>query len=130
MKLSEFRKVSNDYTSKASEITRQLSLAGIAIIWLFKNPDRDENLLHPNLKCSLLLLSFALFFDLVQYIAGGITWIVFFRKQEKKYIDDTSDPEIKAPTTMSIPIYIFYALKIILMLISYILIFLYLMKKL
>jgi len=36
MKLSEYKKVSDANTAKTSDITRQLALAGVAIIWIFR----------------------------------------------------------------------------------------------
>ncbi|KAA9035510.1 hypothetical protein FW778_21360 [Ginsengibacter hankyongi] len=129
MKLSEYRKKSNEYTGKASEITRQLSLAGIGIIWLFKNSKQDEPLVDHYLILPLIFLSLALFFDLIQYVLGGQIWIKFFRSEEEKVTDD-SDPDIKAPKNKNIPIYIFYYAKIVLMLFSYAFIIGFLVTKL
>jgi hypothetical protein len=123
MKLKEFRERSDKYTEKSSEITRQLSLAGIAIIWLFKNADDKQILaniikpiLDPYLKFPLVFLVLALFFDLAQYILGGTIWIKFFRGKEKELKNETSDPDIKAPTNLRKPIYFSYWAKIICML--------------
>ncbi|SRR6266542_5611287 len=120
MKLSEYRKRSNEYTSKASEIIRQLCLAGIAIIWLFKNSDNNEAILDPFLIWPLITLSLALFVDLLQYIIGGQTWINFFRKKEKEFQGtNEDDPEIKAPENLRLPIYFCYYTKIVLIFFSY-----------
>ncbi|MBD0367969.1 MAG: hypothetical protein ICV53_17925 [Flavisolibacter sp.] len=112
MKLSEYRKASNEYTAKTSEITRQLSLAGIAIIWLFKNADdkqslanTTEPLLNRYLIIPLIFLSAALLADLLQYVIGGETWINFFKKKEKELADPHDNPEIEAPKRLSRPIY-------------------------
>ena len=36
MKLSEYKKTYEDFSGKASNVVRQLSFAGIAVIWIFK----------------------------------------------------------------------------------------------
>lgn len=136
MKLSEFRKKSNEYTAKASEITRQLSLAGIAIIWLFKNVDDKQNIANITqslfdkfLIIPLLTLTIALLVDLFQYVIAGQTWINFFRKKEIEFENSTEDPEIKAPEKLRIPIYVCYYTKIVLMLFSFLFIIFYIISK-
>lgn len=135
MKLSEFRKRSNEYTAKASEITRQLSLAGIAIIWLFKNENTGSvetttHLLDKYLLWPLFFLSVSLLLDLVQYLIGGIIWINFFRKEEDKLQNTSDDPDIKAPKKYNKPIYVVYYTKIVMMVLAYIFIICYLTDKL
>ena len=127
MKLSEFRKRSHEYTSKASEITRQLVLAGIAIIWLFK--EKDTNALDSFAILPLIVLGFALLFDLVQYIVGGQLWISFFREKERE-AKPGEDPDIKAPAKLSKVLYNLYWTKIGLTGIAYVLIIIFLIKHL
>lgn len=129
MKLSEYRKKSQEYTAKASEINRQLSLAGVAIIWLFKNSEEDGALFTPFLIWPLFFLTLSLLFDLIQYILGGIIWIRFFKQEEAK-ADNNTDPEIKAPNYMNKPIYFFYYSKILVMLFAYLFIISYVISKL
>lgn len=128
MKLSEYLKTANEYTAKASEITRQLSLAGIGIIWLFKSsgpgPILDSFLILP-----LIFLSCALLLDLMHYVVGGWTWITYFQEQEK-IITDELDPNIPAPKSKSRPLYILYYSKIIFMLFAYFFIVGFLIDKL
>lgn len=128
MKLSEYRKIANDYTAKASEITRQLNLGGIGIVWLFKSSESGP-LLERFLIFPLIFLSLALLLDLIQYVIGGLTWITFFREHEKN-VGLGSDPDIQAPSSKSRPIYILYYLKIIFMLFAYFFIVGFLISKL
>lgn len=136
MKLSEYKKISDTYTSKASDIIRQLILGGIAIIWIFKFSDSGRQTLDRFLLVPLITLCFGLIADLLQYVIGGKIWNNFFIKEERKAksnqrIDPTllNDPDIKAPRILNKPIYLFYWLKIGFMLISYILIIIYLVRK-
>lgn len=137
MKLSEFRKASEAYTSKASDIIRQLIIAGIAIIWLFKSTDNGRNVLDSFLIFPLITLCFAAVADLLQYLAGGVIWDRFFLEEERKVKTKlqedstfTSDPDVKAPKKFSDILYGFYWTKVGLMLISYLLITIYLFSHL
>ncbi|MEZ2441704.1 hypothetical protein AB6805_08275 [Chitinophaga sp. RCC_12] len=128
MKLSEYKETSKKYTEKASEITRQLTLAGIAIIWLFKNTGINQPILGKFLIFPLLFLSLGLIFDLLQYVVGGLTWICFFRKNEK--VAASNDVDIKAPEYLNKPIYFFYYAKIVCMIGAYIFLIAFISAKL
>ena len=43
MKLSDYRETYYEFSGKASDVTRQLAFAGIAIVWIFKI---EEYLIH------------------------------------------------------------------------------------
>jgi len=134
MKLSEFNKRADEYTAKASEITRQLILGGLAIIWLFKVSIDGTETLDRFLIVPLICLSIALVADLLQYVLGGKIWKAFFLQEEAKAnhnSDSTKelDPDIKAPKKLSKPIYFFYWTKILLMLLSYLLLIVYLINE-
>lgn len=137
MKLSEFRKASEVYTGKASDIIRQLIIAGIAIIWLFKSTDKGQDVIDSFLMLPLISLCLAAVADLLQYLIGGMIWDRFFLNEERKVkikqLDDpttASDPDIKAPKKFSDLLYRFYWTKVGLMLISYLLITIYLFRHL
>jgi hypothetical protein len=137
MKLSDYKKISETYTGKASNIIRQLILGGVAIIWLFKVSNNEEKSLDKFLIFPLLTLTLALVADLLQYVIGGKTWNKFFIEEEKKaiknYKEDPNsfvDPDIKAPRELNKPIYFFYWAKISLMIASYIFIVIYLIGEL
>lgn len=137
MKLSEYKKKSETYTSKSSDIVRQLIIGGIAIIWLFKYSDNGKESIDKFLVFPLLTLSLGLISDLLQYVIGGKIWNTFFLQEEKKAVQNNKqnpqlpiDPEIKAPRRLNRPIYFFYWAKISFMILSYIFIIIYLLKKL
>lgn len=88
MKLKDARDNYYFYTGKASELVRQLGLAGIAVIWLFKKevagvPKIPEELLLP-----LVLIVLGLALDLLQYVSASIIWGVFQRWKEKRVEED------------------------------------------
>ena len=136
MKLSEFKKRGDEYTSKASDITRQLVFAGIAIIWIFKKEDNGRMTIDSFLIFPLITLTVAIICDLLHYAIAGFIWKEFFKNEEKKAINNNKanalnllDPEIKARRRLNTPIYFCYWLKISLLVISYVLIIIFLIKN-
>lgn len=127
MVLSDFNKKADEYTAKASEIVRQMLLGAIAVIWLFKGGDSVDDRIDKFLLLPLVSIILGLLSDLLQYVIGGQIWKSFFRKNEK--LHKGSDPEIKAPKKYSMVIYVFYWAKISFMIMAYILIVIYLSRK-
>ena len=134
MKLSEYRKDSDYYSSSASSINRGLSFSGIAIIWLFTQSDRNELGLEKILLLSLSLLALSLLVDLVQYCFGFYKWSRFYREQELKahesqgkIIED--DVDILAPTSTKAIIDTMFWIKIVLNMTGYVLIIIFLIKN-
>ena len=87
-KLEEVRNIFYTYSGKASEIIRNLSLAGIAIVWILKTDDTQEipqTLIYPLISFVLSLL-----FDLIQYLFGGVFWHYKTRDLER---DDSVNPD-------------------------------------
>jgi hypothetical protein len=68
----------------ASGIVRQLSLAGIALIWLFKTGASSAPVLEPQLLRAALFIFVALSLDLLQYLIGTFTWHRYFLYKENK----------------------------------------------
>lgn len=62
----------NAYTRTASEISRTLSLAGFAVIWIFRDPGPGNGFtLAAALLWAAAILVLALVLDLTQYSAGA-----------------------------------------------------------
>ena len=108
------------FSSKASEVNRQLALAGVALIWIFKNPEGAQKLIPIQLIKPLYFLVASLSLDLLQYVLGAIIWGLYFEYKEyevnKGYI---LDDNIKAPNILSYIITSFFFLKIVAMCIAY-----------
>jgi len=135
MKLSEYRKDSDYYSSSASSINRGLSFSGIAIIWLFTQSGTNRLVLEKLMIASLVLLALSLLLDLIQYCYGFYKWNKFYREQELKsheasgkIIEDTID--VLAPTSISNIINTMFWFKISLNISAYILILLFLVNHL
>jgi len=117
MQLSDARSAYETFSAKASDIVRQLSLAGIATIWLFRvGPDKapviDQSLLR-----GALFIFLALLFDLLQYLAGTVIWFLYFRHKERHGTSETE--EFVAPEKLTWPTWILFYLKSTMMFVAY-----------
>jgi hypothetical protein len=77
MKLEEYKKDSYEFSKSTSDLVRQFSFAGIAIIWIFKIDKPIDHLIPSPLFKPLLFLVFTLSLDLFQYLIPSIIWALF-----------------------------------------------------
>jgi hypothetical protein len=117
MKLSELRKRIDELTGKASEIVRQLVLAGIAIIWLFRG--EKTNTLDSFAVIPMIILGLAVLVDLSQYVVSAHIWLNFYLKERKKY-PLPEDPDVRLPNKYGRRLYAVFLVKIGLMIIAYV----------
>jgi hypothetical protein len=95
MTLQEVRQSYYDFTGKASDIARQLSLAGIAVAWLFKIDRPGGGIqLVPLLLLAVGSFVLSLVLDLIQYVYQAAAWgLLNARKcREGKSLADEVDP--------------------------------------
>lgn len=135
MKLSEFRNVADTYTGKASEIIRQLILAGIGVIWLFKKTVNGKDVLDKLLIPALIALCAAALCDLLQYVIAGRQWTKFFLEEERKVKEKRivdpktdTDSDVRGPKQIGRYIEIFYYSKLLFMIVAYLVIVVYMVK--
>jgi hypothetical protein len=117
MQLSDLRSAYEGLSGKASEIVRQLSLAGIGLVWLFRNGSDKAPLINEELLRASLFIVLALFFDFLQYLAGTIIWFLFFRYKEKHGTSEAD--EFLAPPALTWPTWVLFFLKSAMMLMAY-----------
>ena len=118
MVLGDAKKAYEDLSSKASDIVRQLSLAGIGLIWVFKvSAGTSTFALEPPLLRGMAFIFLALFFDLLQYLVGTVTWYLYFRKKENA--NTKSDAEFLAPARINTPMWILFGMKAAAMFVAY-----------
>lgn len=120
MKLKEALKSYYKKSGTASNISRQLSFAGIAIIWLFVNQDKGMISIPNELILPTIFIVISLGCDLLQYVVGSLIWGAFHRIKEKEGID--SEAEVEVSPYLNWPSLVFYWSKIIAVFIAYILI--------
>lgn len=109
MKLKDARELYYFYSGKTSDLVRQLGLAGIAVIWIFKYevegvPKIPEALLPP-----LILIVLGLALDLLQYAVATSIWGIFQRRKELSGVSD--DTDFLAPKQFNWPTISFFVLK-------------------
>lgn len=69
-------------SKQVSDGVRQLALAGVAIIWLFRTGEGAQTRIGRGLLLPLLFIVVALLCDLVQYIYSTNKWKDLIRKAE------------------------------------------------
>src|SRR3989442_3973722 len=101
MTRKEAREIYSKASGTLSEVTRNLSLAGVAIIWIFKVGGSDA----ANVKFQsgffgpLTAFILALGFDLLQYTYKSAAWAIFHRIQERNKNENFEAPDaINWPT--------------------------------
>lgn len=120
MKLSKFKEDSYYFSGKVSDLTRQLSFAGIALIWILKKDSLNAGLEIPlKLIQPLLFFALSLSFDFLQYLYSTIVWTLFHLHHENKLEIKTSDPDLTAPSYLNWPSWLFFIFKVIFILFAY-----------
>lgn len=122
------------YTGKTSDINRSLALAGVAIIWIFRNPESSQALFPETLLIPLWFLVISLILDLLQYFLGAMLWGIFYEYKyhlwkRKKTITDEMAKDIEAPNILSVPLIVIFFAKIVSMVFAYYKLFFFLQDK-
>jgi len=110
--LSKYLDTFYEYSSKASDVTRSAAFAGVALVWVFRLDTRPVAMLPRDLLPAALLFALAIGFDVLQYVAGTITWFLFHWHHEHK-VGRKSDPELDHPFVLTLPMYTLFGLKVI-----------------
>ena len=85
--VEDYRKDFYEFSGKASDITRQLAFAAIAVIWLFKtDAPTGEITIPPALILPGILIVASLAADLLQYVAASLIWGGYSYYLERKHI--------------------------------------------
>jgi hypothetical protein len=112
MKLSDYMRDSQEFSAKASDLSRQLAFAGIAIIWIFAKQDNSSLTIPKELIRPALLFCISLALDLTQYVVLTAIWTLFHRHHEKKLAKVDDDPELVAPVWFGNVGWVFFWMKI------------------
>ena len=118
------------FSGKVSEIARQLCLASIALVWIFKTDVGGRQQVPGELLPATLLAVGGLASDFLQYLYGSLAWGYFQRKKELEV--RRAEPSIDsfhAPRWINWPTLTFFWLKLILTAATYTLLFSYLLRR-
>lgn len=128
MKLADCLKAYQYNSGQASTNVRQLALAALGAIWLFKNTDAGGSIALPLHLWWVGGISIAaLFFDFVQYLWNAAAWGGFHRKQELRGMDENTD--FLAPRWINWTGNGFFIVKVFCTALSYILLLIFLVTK-
>lgn len=125
-------------TATISEISRNASLAGVGIVWIFKKTDiglgSTQSLLPKELKAALILIILSMVFDVLQYIWRAVSSYCVYRHYMNKFDDQLITKEqtedITAPVIVEGGTWVFFILKLIFVSWGYIKILFFLTDKL
>lgn len=125
MNLERAREAYDYYTGKLSDVARQLSFAGIAVIWILRvGKDSGGISFSKELFMPLGIFVFSLSFDLLHYVYSSIAWGIFHRIMELKERN-----EFSAHSWINWPSLIMFWLKVIFCSAGHILLIIYLTKS-
>ena len=118
MTLDDAREAYYQHTGRASDVLRQLGVAGIGVIWVFKAEVNGMASIPRPLLLPALLLVAGLFLDLLQYVLASAVWGSFARLRER---EGTGPGEsIVAPPWLNWPALVCYWGKVLLILAAYV----------
>jgi hypothetical protein len=117
MKLEDARGAYESLSGKASDIVRQLSLAGVGLVWVFKSAAGSSLSLDPSLLKAAFFIFLALLFDFLQYMLGTGIWFVYYRYKERRGTQEND--EFLAPPQLNWPMWSLFYLKSAMMLVAY-----------
>lgn len=117
MNLSDYRNDYYQFSSKTSEIARQLSFAGIALVWVFKVGESPASIPEELvLPAGLFVLALAL--DLLHAAYGTFVWGAFAWWKERQGIDPEAD--FDAPGWFNWPSLLFFWSKVGVVMFAYV----------
>lgn len=126
-KLKEVKEDFYAFSGATSSIYRQLALAGIAIIWLFKKEKGGQILLTPDLLNILKLIVVSLVFDFCHGVFPTVVYGIMNIKFRKMGKDDEDD--VNYSQAWTIPEWVFFVLKIIFLVWSFVNLWIYLSNQ-
>lgn len=117
MKLKDVRETYDLYTTKTSEIVRNLGYAGIALIWVFKVDTAGMQKIPPELLTPAIFITVSLALDLSHAVIGSLIWAIYNRYREWKHT--TEDQEFEAPSPINWVAIILFWSKIVAIIVAY-----------
>lgn len=128
MKLSDYLDAYYEFSEKTSTVTRQLTFAGIAVVWIFKSGEGSNIQLPQQLIYSLLFFVICLGFDLLQYVVGTLIWYFFYQYHEKRLKSKKDDPYLLASPWYSKIISLFFWVKLVAVFVAHVYLAAYFVK--
>jgi hypothetical protein len=117
--LKDYRDNYEEFSGTASEVSRKLGFAAIAVIWIFKDDvvAGKSYALAPDLYSAGIAVVLSLGFDLFQYVFNSLIWDAYWRLKEKAGVKENA--KIDAPAFFNWPALFFFWTKLTLMVVAY-----------
>lgn len=127
MTLKEIREDYVRYSTNVSELSRNLSYAGIGIVWIFKQSNAQNlttatfmNSIPDELRIPLILFVVVLILDLLQYVIQTAIWYPYYLDNKKLHpMDNEEDVNLQEPEKYSIIPWAFWIFKLIIVVVAY-----------
>lgn len=127
MQLTESRAAYQEFSAKASELSRKLSFSAIAIIWVFKQGAGNELAIPAELFGPALFTVLSLAFDLLQYAIAAVLWGAFSRYKEIALRG--RNVAFRAPAWINYPVIACFYAKLAANTVAYVLLLLFLAER-
>jgi len=121
--VEHYRRTFYEFSGKASDISRQLAFAAIAVIWLFKK-ETPLSIPHDLIVPGVLVVA-ALAADLLQYTVGAGIWYTYYRYLELKGISEAPDHS----SWLEAPMQVLFWGKLVFVILAYFLILQFLLNE-
>lgn len=134
MGLMDVREARDGYythSGKASDVARQLGLAGIALIWIFRTgADSSSYAIPSELLLPSIFIVATLAADFLQYASAALAWGLYSRwKEQRPEIRDDPKTRFEAPPKLNWPGNAFFGIKLVSITIAYALLLVHLFKQ-
>ena len=116
-KLQDYREAFYTFSGKASDLSRQLSFAGIALIWLFKQDRAGQPVIPPELILPSIFIVGSLALDMVHYVTASGIWYLFYRSKENANVKEST--ELKHSPWLDGTIMVLFAAKLMCVILAY-----------
>lgn len=126
MKLKDARELYYFFSGKTSDIVRQLALAGIGMVWLFRVGAVGAEKIPVALKIPLQLIVIGLALDLLHYAIATGVWGIFQRRKELAGTDENS--EFLAPEALNYPSLALFVAKVACVIAAYVMLLGHIMR--
>lgn len=136
MTLKEIRDDYVRYSANVSELSRNLSYAGIGIVWIFKHSSNSEedvstfmSSIPSELKWPLILFIAVLILDLFQYVIQTAIWYPYYVKHKEQHKNEKEDDvNLHEPEIYSAIPWCFWLFKLIIVVVAYFLMGIFLLR--
>jgi len=113
MKLIDVEQAKVDYSGRASDVSRQLAFAGIAVVWILRD-DKAAQPISMSLVPALTAFVAVLALDILHYASSSLIWTVYYNRLVKRGIGEGDN--FDEPRGINWPGYMLFGTKIVVLL--------------